>query len=138
MWNYIEIFKYVLSTMGVSKESISKFLIGNRFHMKLRILSPYSNRNIEILESYCECMNNNKFCYKENIHCWTALNKILVKHNICSDDVKMCSVCYDFQFIVMGLKLDSRGRQTMAHQNFSDYLLKLNCIFVFTQDGKTA
>jgi len=31
---------YVLSTMGVSKESISKFLIGNRFHVKLRILSP--------------------------------------------------------------------------------------------------
>jgi len=37
-------FKYGLSTMGVSKESISKFLIGNRFHVKLRILSPYSNR----------------------------------------------------------------------------------------------
>jgi len=36
-------FKYVLSTMGVSKESISKFSIGNRFHVKLRILSPYSN-----------------------------------------------------------------------------------------------
>ena len=33
-------FKYVLSTMGVSKESISKFLIGNPFHVKLRILSP--------------------------------------------------------------------------------------------------
>jgi len=33
-------YKYVLSTMGVSKESISKFLIGNRFHVKLRILSP--------------------------------------------------------------------------------------------------
>jgi len=30
--------------MGVSKELISKFLIGNRFHVKLRILSPYSNR----------------------------------------------------------------------------------------------
>jgi len=37
------IYKYLLSTMGVSKESISKFL-GNRFHVKLRILSPYSNR----------------------------------------------------------------------------------------------
>jgi len=37
-------FKYVLSTIGVSKESISKFLIGNRFHVKLRNLSPYSNR----------------------------------------------------------------------------------------------
>ena len=37
---HISLFKYVLSTMGVSKESISKFLIGNRFHVKLRILSP--------------------------------------------------------------------------------------------------
>jgi len=26
--------------MGVSKQSISKFLIGSRFHVKLRILSP--------------------------------------------------------------------------------------------------
>jgi len=42
---HISLFKYVLSTMGVSKESISKFLIGNRFHVKLRILSPYSNRD---------------------------------------------------------------------------------------------
>jgi len=31
--------------MGVSKESISKFLIGNRFLVELRIPSPYSNRN---------------------------------------------------------------------------------------------
>jgi len=29
-----------LSTMGESKELISKFVIGNRFHVKLRILSP--------------------------------------------------------------------------------------------------
>jgi len=36
------ILKYVLSTIGVSKESVDKFLIGNRFHVKLRILSPYS------------------------------------------------------------------------------------------------
>jgi len=35
---HISLFKYVLSTMGVSKVSISKFLIGNRFHVKLRIL----------------------------------------------------------------------------------------------------
>ena len=40
---HISLFKYVLSTMGVNKESISKFLIGNRFHVKLRILSPYLN-----------------------------------------------------------------------------------------------
>ena len=37
---HISLFKYGLSTMGVSKESISKFLIGNQFHVKLRILSP--------------------------------------------------------------------------------------------------
>ena len=30
--------------MGVSKESISKFLIGNRFHVKLRILSPENRK----------------------------------------------------------------------------------------------
>ena len=38
------ILMYILSTIGVSKESTIKFLIGNRFHVKLRILSPYSNR----------------------------------------------------------------------------------------------
>ena len=32
---HICLFKYVLSTMGVSKESISKFLIGKRFHVIL-------------------------------------------------------------------------------------------------------
>jgi len=41
---HMSLLKYVLFTMGVSKELISKFLIGNRFHVKLRILSPYSNR----------------------------------------------------------------------------------------------
>ena len=44
--------KYVLSTMGVSKESISKFLVGNRFHVKLRILSPYSNIYLNIYFKY--------------------------------------------------------------------------------------
>ena len=38
--SHISLFKYVLCTMGVSKDSISKFSIGNRFHVKLRILSP--------------------------------------------------------------------------------------------------
>ena len=37
---HISLFKYVLSRMGLSKESISKFFIGNRFHVKLRIFSP--------------------------------------------------------------------------------------------------
>jgi len=30
--------------MGVRKESISKYQIGNRFNVKLRILDPCSNR----------------------------------------------------------------------------------------------
>jgi len=38
--------------MGVSKESISKFLIGNQFHVQLRILSPYSNRSVDV-----DCMS---------------------------------------------------------------------------------
>jgi len=42
----LSLIKYVLSTMGVSKESISKFLIGNRFHVKLRILSPENCKKI--------------------------------------------------------------------------------------------
>jgi len=32
--------EYALATLGVSKESTSKSLIGYRFHVKLRILSP--------------------------------------------------------------------------------------------------
>jgi len=42
---FINLFKYVLSMMGVSKESISEFLIGNRFHVKLRILRFYLNKD---------------------------------------------------------------------------------------------
>jgi len=41
--SHVTLTGYVLPTMGVNKESISKFLIGNRFHVKLCILSPYSN-----------------------------------------------------------------------------------------------
>jgi len=39
-------FKVVLSTMGVSKELISNFLIGNRFHVKIRILSPENCKQV--------------------------------------------------------------------------------------------
>jgi len=40
---------YLLSMMGVSKESIRKFLIGNRFHVKLRILSPENcKQNLQV------------------------------------------------------------------------------------------
>jgi len=48
---HISLFKYVLCTMGVSKETIRKFLIGNRFHVKLRILSPYSKRIIAAIRA---------------------------------------------------------------------------------------
>ena len=58
--NNIYQFKYVLSTMGVSMESISKFLIGNRFHVKLRILSPYSNR---IHQTFINVFTSSMFYY---------------------------------------------------------------------------
>jgi len=51
---HISLFKYLLSTMRVSKESISKFLIRNRFHVKLGILSPYSNR-IYLKQRFAAC-----------------------------------------------------------------------------------
>jgi len=45
-------FKYVLSTMGVSKESISKFLIGNStVHHYLRV-EP--SANVSLTLSYCQ------------------------------------------------------------------------------------
>ena len=38
---HISLFKYVLSTMGVSKDfTISRKITHPRFHVKLRILSP--------------------------------------------------------------------------------------------------
>jgi len=40
---HISVLKYVVSTIRVSKESISIFSIGNRFQLELHILSPYSN-----------------------------------------------------------------------------------------------
>jgi len=40
--------------MGVSKESISKFSIGNRFHVKLRIFSPYSNSLASVLQNQAQ------------------------------------------------------------------------------------
>jgi len=57
---HISLFKYELSTMGVSKESISKFLIGNWFHVKLRILSPHSNR----IKTYVNCTSHQYFSKK--------------------------------------------------------------------------
>jgi len=42
--------------MGVSKESISKFSIGNLFHTRLCILSPYSRRWLYI---YMDTMDQN-------------------------------------------------------------------------------
>jgi len=69
----VEVFKYVFSTMGVSKESISKFLIGNRFHVKLRILGPYSNRigrsvvtMYEKVRGFVSCKGTGGYCV-ENV-----------------------------------------------------------------------
>ena len=53
--------------MGVSKESISKFLIGNRFHVKLRILSPYS---IICLNKDWECVISREIDFLLKI-CWS-------------------------------------------------------------------
>jgi len=63
--------KYVLSTMGVIKESISKFLIGNRFHVKLRIFSPYSNRMFQSLSVFRTSFNHLAFLNKFEmpLHC---------------------------------------------------------------------
>ena len=47
---HISLFKYVLSTMCVRKESISKFLIG--FHVKLRILSPENCKQSSQVKSW--------------------------------------------------------------------------------------
>ena len=62
--------------MGVSMESISKFLRGNRFHVKLRILSPYattigqyhfSHSLTKYLKNYfivtCIPTSNNTICF---------------------------------------------------------------------------
>jgi len=66
---HISLFKYVLSTMGVSKESISKFLTGNRFHVKLRILSPEnSKQSLQVKSSKAEVTAEKKHTqdYNEN------------------------------------------------------------------------
>jgi len=53
LWKTVlQYFKYVLSTMGVSKESISNFLIGNWFHVKLRILSPKNCKESLLVKSW--------------------------------------------------------------------------------------
>jgi len=63
--NLLMVFMYVLSTTGLSKESISKFLIGNRFHVKLRILNPENCKESLRVKSWkvklrAEKMNNLK------------------------------------------------------------------------------
>jgi len=56
--------------MGVRKESVRKFLIGN--HTKLRILSPYSNRMfacshlLSVEKPACECYAR-RFIEKKNL-----------------------------------------------------------------------
>ena len=49
--------------MGVSKESISKFLIGNRFHIKLHILSPVAT-NIVDVSRFVKMLSFMSLCYE--------------------------------------------------------------------------
>ena len=46
--------------MGVSKESISKFLIGNQFHVKLRILNPENCKQSLQVNSWKATAEKNK------------------------------------------------------------------------------
>jgi len=64
--------------MGVSKESISKFLIGNRFHVKLRILSPYSNRS-DLITIVCHGYVSGKAIYPSTwFKSWQSRSKHIV------------------------------------------------------------
>ena len=49
--------------MGVSKESIKKILIGNRFHVKLRILSPENCKQSLRVKSWKVEVTAEKSCY---------------------------------------------------------------------------
>jgi len=86
---HISLFKYVLSTMCVSKESISKFLIGSQFHEKLRILNFQDwgcviLREIDFLLKICwsiPCLHplwKVHICYKQ---CQIAHGKIAINYN---------------------------------------------------------
>ena len=66
--------KHVLSTMGVSKESIIKFLIGNRFHVKLRILSPENCKQSLRVKSWKAEVTAEKNKLKTTIKRRTATN----------------------------------------------------------------
>ena len=71
--------KYVLSTMGVSKESISKFLIGNRFHVKLRILSPRQCKLVGTLVPG-HCSQKLKLAIVECVHLIFLMQKSKLCH----------------------------------------------------------
>jgi len=83
---HISLFKYVLSTMGLSKESVSKFLVGNRFHVKLRILSPYSNSickiQIEYTRLYISLIEYTRFYLNKDLGC-VILREIDFLQKIC-------------------------------------------------------
>ena len=87
---------YVLSTTGVSKESISKFLIGYRFHVKLRILSPENcKQSLQVKNWKAEVTAEKKQTqdYNQNFliqaHKSSHLNKLTNVKNT-SDDKKNC------------------------------------------------
>ena len=77
--------KYVLSTMGVSKESISKFLIGNRFHVKLRILSHKNCKQSLQVKSWKAEVTAEKKQTQDN--CMQIKVKALKMSKLCWNDV---------------------------------------------------
>jgi len=72
--------------MGLSKESVSKFLVGNRFHVKLRILSPYSNSickiQIEYTRLYISLIEYTRFYLNKDLGC-VILREIDFLQKIC-------------------------------------------------------
>jgi len=71
--------------MGVSKESISKCLIGNRFHVKLRILSPYSNRIL--FEYVLSKITHPQSLFKQNYRRYGCLNRIIEDMVAAKDEI---------------------------------------------------
>ena len=97
---HISLFKYVLSTMGVSKESNSKFLIGNPFHVKLRILSPENCKQSLQVKSWKAEVTAEK---KANSRLQSKFRNTSINHNILAN-------CLTSRIQVATKKTDSWNR----------------------------
>jgi len=60
------VFKHVHSTGETSKEAISKFLTGNRFHVTLRIVTLKYFKNIMVLVNVCRNGITKKFNFSQH------------------------------------------------------------------------